>query len=218
MSAEHSLTAVMEPSIIFKPTVEPKVPQFLSTAEAARMLGLSTTLVQTLVDQGELKGWKTRGGHRRISLDSIQDYQSASRSSMGISLKSSVKPRVTVVVESAQLMDQLMAANSGWTIPVEVTFFDSVTEALLELSSKRPDMLVVEMSMPRAQQEKTLQALENFNSRGRSPLSVVLITKEKDLLSSNAVGPASSIQVISGPMSPIWMHAYLTGVVASCQI
>lgn len=218
MSAEHSLTAVMEPSIIFKPTVEPKVPQFLSTAEAARMLGLSTTLVQTLVDQGELKGWKTRGGHRRISLESIQDYQSASRSSMGISLKSSVKPRVTVVVESAQLMDQLMAANSGWTIPVEVTFFDSVTEALLELSSKRPDMLVVEMSMPRAQQEKTLQALENFNSRGRSPLSVVLITKEKDLLSSNAVGPASSIQVISGPMSPIWMHAYLTGVVASCQI
>jgi excisionase family DNA binding protein len=218
MSAEHSLTAVMEPSIIFKPTAEPKVPQFLSTAEAARMLGLSTTLVQTLVDQGELKGWKTRGGHRRISLDSIQDYQSASRSSMGISLKSSVKPRVTVVVESAQLMDQLMAANSGWTIPVEVTFFDSVTEALLELSSKRPDMLVVEMSMPRAQQEKTLQALENFNSRGRSPLSVVLITKEKDLLSSNAVGPASSIQVISGPMSPIWMHAYLTGVVASCQI
>lgn len=218
MSAEHSLTAVMEPSIIFKPTAEPKVPQFLSTAEAARMLGLSTTLVQTLVDQGELKGWKTRGGHRRISLESIQDYQSASRSSMGISLKSSVKPRVTVVVESAQLMDQLMAANSGWTIPVEVTFFDSVTEALLELSSKRPDMLVVEMSMPRAQQEKTLQALENFNSRGRSPLSVVLITKEKDLLSSNAVGPASSIQVISGPMSPIWMHAYLTGVVASCQI
>jgi excisionase family DNA binding protein len=218
MSAEHSLTAVMEPSIIFKPTAEPKVPQFLSTAEAARMLGLSTTLVQTLVDQGELKGWKTRGGHRRISLDSIQDYQSASRSSMGMSLKSSVKPRVTVVVESAQLMDQLIAANSGWTIPVEVTFFDSVTEALLELSSKRPDMLVVEMSMPRAQQEKTLQALENFNSRGRSPLSVVLITKEKDLLSSNAVGPASSIQVISGPMSPIWMHAYLTGVVASCQI
>jgi len=218
MSAEHSLTAVMEPSIIFKPTAEPKVPQFLSTAEAARMLGLSTTLVQTLVDQGELKGWKTRGGHRRISLDSIQDYQSASRSSMGMSLKSSVKPRVTVVVESAQLMDQLMAANSSWTIPVEVTFFDSVTEALLELSSKRPDMLVVEMSMPRAQQEKTLQALENFNSRGRSPLSVVLITKEKDLLSSNAVGPASSIQVISGPMSPIWMHAYLTGVVASCQI
>jgi CheY-like chemotaxis protein len=124
---------------------------------------------------------------------------------------------VTAVVESAQLLHQLMAANAKWTFPVEVTFFDSVTEALLELSSKRPDMLVVEMSMPREQQEKTLQALENFNSRGRSPLSVVLITNEKDLLATNTSG-ASSIQVVSGPMSSIWMHAYLTGVVASCQM
>ncbi|MGV1046685.1 helix-turn-helix domain-containing protein [Limnohabitans sp.] len=218
MGDEHSLTAVMEPSIVFKPTVDSKIPQFLSTAEAARMLGLSTTLVQTLVDQGELKGWKTRGGHRRISLESIHDYQNASRSSMGVPVKSALNPRVTVVVESTQVMHQLMAANDNWTFPVEVTFFDSVTEALLELSSKRPDMLVVEMSMPRAQQEKTLHALENFNSRGRSPLSVVLITKEKDLVSPPPAGPTSSIQVISGPLSPIWMHAYLTGVVASCQI
>ena len=36
--------------------------RFLSTAEAARMLGLSTTLVQTLVDQGDLKGWMSHPG------------------------------------------------------------------------------------------------------------------------------------------------------------
>ncbi|MEN9889567.1 MAG: hypothetical protein RL559_1604, partial [Pseudomonadota bacterium] len=50
-------------------------PQYLSTAEAARMLGLSTTLVQSLVDKNELNGWKTRGGHRRIALQSIEVYQ-----------------------------------------------------------------------------------------------------------------------------------------------
>ena len=219
MGDEHSLMAEVAPAIVLKRPAEPAVAQFLSTAEAARMLGLSTTLVQTLVDQGELKGWKTRGGHRRISLESIEDYQNAARSSMGLSAKSTVKPRVTAVVESAQLMSQLMAANAHWNFPVDVSFFDSVTEALLELSSKRPDMLVVEMSMPRSHQVKTLQALENFNSRGRSPLSVVLVTEEKDLLSPNTSSPASSsIQVVSGPMSSIWLHAYLTGVVASCQI
>jgi excisionase family DNA binding protein len=182
------------------------------------MLGLSTTLVQTLVDQGELKGWKTRGGHRRISMESILDYQNASRSAMGVAIKSMMKPRVTVVVESAQLMTQLMLASADWQFAVDVTFFDSVTEGLLELSSKRPDMLVVEMSMPRAQQEKTLQALENFNNRGRAALSVVLVTEEKDLLAHRSSSTANSIQVVSGPMSPVWMHAYLTGVVASCQI
>jgi excisionase family DNA binding protein len=218
MGDEHTLSAVMEPTITLKHSNDSKIAQFLSTAEAARMLGLSTTLVQTLVDQGELKGWKTRGGHRRISVESILEYQNVSRSNMGANVKSMAKPRVTVVLENRRLMDQLIASNADWKFPVEVTFFDSVTEALLELSSKRPDMLVVEMSMPRVQQEKTLQALENFNNRGRSPLSVVLVTEEPALLSPNASASPSSIQVVSGPMSSIWMHAYLTGVVASCQI
>lgn len=218
MGDENSSMAVMESSATSMRPANDKLSQFLSTAEAARMLGLSTTLVQTLVDRGELKGWKTRGGHRRISMESILDYQNASRSAMGVAIKSMMKPRVTVVVESAQLMSQLMLASTDWQFAVDVTFFDSVTEGLLELSSKRPDMLVVEMSMPRAQQEKTLQALENFNSRGRAPLSVVLVTEEKDLLAHRSSSTANSIQVVSGPMSPVWMHAYLTGVVASCQI
>ena len=219
MAEAHSAIAVMDSAITIKHKTESTMAQFLSTAEAARMLGLSTTLVQTLVDQGDLKGWKTRGGHRRISLDSIQDYQSAARSAMGAVTKSMLKPRVTVVIEKPQIMGQLMADSEMWKFPVEVTFFDSVTEALLELSSRRPDMLVVEMSMPRAQQERTLQALENFNSRGRSTLSVVLVTEEKDLLSpSNSNQLPSSIQVVSGPMSSVWLHAYLIGVVASCQI
>lgn len=201
-----------------KPKHESAAPQFLSTAEAARMLGLSTTLVQTLVDQGDLKGWKTRGGHRRISLDSISEYQNTSRTEVTSAAKSPLKPRVTVVIETAALMAHLLKEFEQWSFPIDVTFFDSVTEALLELSSKRPDMLVVEMSMPRSQQEKTFQALENFNQRGRTPLSVVLVTEEKGLTSATPEGASSSIQLVKGPLSPVWMHAYLTGVVASCRV
>ncbi len=194
-----------------------QIPQFLSTAEAARILGLSTTLVQTLVDQGDLKGWKTRGGHRRISLESIMDYQTVSRHVVGSQHKSSHKPNVTVVIESPPLFLKLKAECALWHLPIGVNFFDSVTAALLELSSQRPDMIVVEMSMPRAQQEKTFQALENFNQRGNMPLSVVLITAEKDLKASMPAGASSSIQVVTGPMSAVWLHAYLTGVIASCR-
>ncbi|MDI9234470.1 helix-turn-helix domain-containing protein [Limnohabitans lacus] len=218
MGDDHFSIDTIEAPVGTKRVSDSTGTQFLSTAEAARMLGLSTTLVQTLVDQGDLKGWKTRGGHRRISLTSIDEYQSASRSTMGVAVKSVIKPRITVVVEDPDLLQQLMSANEAWNFPVEVTFFDSVTEALLELSTRRPDMMVVEMSMPRLQQEKTLQALENFNSRGRSPLSVVLVTAETDLLSSSASHSPTAIQVVSGPVTRVWMHAYLTGVVASCKI
>lgn len=222
MSDDHNqsvaeLDAAMDSKQSPKAKPESNVAQFLSTAEAARMLGLSTTLVQTLVDQGDLKGWKTRGGHRRISLDSISEYQNTSRNEISTASKSAIRPRVTVVIETASLMANLMKEFANWDFAIDVTFFDSVTEALLELSGKRPDMLVVEMSMPRSQQEKTLQALENFNQRGRTPLSVVLVTEEKGLNSSIPQGTPSSIQLVKGPLSPIWMHAYLTGVIASCR-
>lgn len=212
---EHGATSEAKPASKYK--TESSLPQFLSTAEAARMLGLSTTLVQTLVDQGDLKGWKTRGGHRRISLESIADYQNTSRNDATSVTKSTLRPRVTVVIETTSLMASIMQEFENWNFPIEVTFFDSVTEALLELSSKRPDMLVVEMSMPRHQQEKTFQALENFNQRGRTPLSVVLLTEEVGLMSSMPQSTGSAIQLVRGPLSPIWMHAYLTGVVASCR-
>ena len=197
---------------------KPLPAQFLSTAEAAKMLGLSTTLVQTLVDQGEIKGWKTRGGHRRIALDSIIDYQNLARNSLSRKAKMSTKPRVTVVAEKANWIQDFHVDLNQWRLPIDVTFFESVTEAFLDLSSNRPDMIVLEMSMPMKQQELTLQALENFDKRGKSPLSVVIVTEEKSLGSTLPTGASSSIQLVPGPMTSVWLHAYLIGVIASCRI
>ena len=190
-------------------------PQYLSTAEAARLLGLSTTLVQSLVDKHELKGWKTRGGHRRISLQSIQEYQSQSGSEMVTSGRAQRPPKVMVVIESEQL-PALQRACSAWDFAVDVKFVDSVTTALLDLASEHPDMLVVEMAMPRTQQEKTLQALDNFNARS-APISMVLVTEEKDLRLPDQSHAPHFIQVVPGPLTELWLHAYLTGVAASCR-
>lgn len=55
--------------------------RYVSTSKAARILGVSATLVKTLVDQRKLQGWKTQGGHRRISLESIEAYLSGFQSS-----------------------------------------------------------------------------------------------------------------------------------------
>jgi excisionase family DNA binding protein len=192
--------------------------QFLSTAAAAKMLGLSTTLVQTLVDQGDLKGWKTRGGHRRISAESIQDYQSQADSLMTRKLKMASTPKISVVADEAGWVETFKSDLSQWKLPIDVSFFDSVTEAILDLSAHRPDLVVIEMSMPLVQQEKTLKALENFNKRGKSPLSVVIITQEKGLTSSVPIGADSSIQLVLGSISAAWLHAYLIGILAAAKM
>ena len=195
--------------------METKTPQFLSTAAAANMLGLSTTLIQSLVDKNELLGWKTRGGHRRISLQSIHEYQSQALGDKVVPSRLRDQLRVLVAIESPEGLAHLRQSSASWRFPVELEFVDSVTEALLNLGADRPDLLVVELDMPKAQQAKTLQALENFNARSR-PVSMVLVTKEKDLKSSSASG-GQPIQIAPGPLTDVWLHAYLTGVIATCR-
>jgi excisionase family DNA binding protein len=206
--------ALMKPSTVIKRVAETKVRPFLSTSGAAQMLGLSTTMVQTLVDQGDLKGWKTRGGHRRIARESVHGYQNISDLAIGAQAQPWVKPSVMVVVESEHLRQQLTGITLEWSRAVDVVFFDSITEAFLEMASKRPQMLLLEMCAPSAQQKKTLQALENFNAKGSMPLAVAVVTEHKDRLLSLTGSGLSSIQVVPGPLSALWIHAYLTGVMA----
>ena len=188
-------------------------PQFLSTATAARMLGLSTTLIQSLVDKNELQGWKTRGGHRRISLESVQTYRSHSRPASNTAPRSKT-PSILVVTEATETHESLLQHCNISRLAVQVRFLDSITEALLILGSERPDLLVVEMTMPRLQQEKTMAALENFNARGR-PIPMVLLTQESELRAAATM--SSPIQLVPGPLSAPWLHAYLTGVVTTCR-
>lgn len=49
----------------------------LSTRQVAHMLGVTVRTVQLMVDRGDLQAWKTPGGHRRISPDSVQAWMSS---------------------------------------------------------------------------------------------------------------------------------------------
>lgn len=189
------------------------VPQFLSTAEAANMLGLSTTLIQSLVDKNELSGWKTRGGHRRIALQSILDYQSNAQTGRGMASKTRVLPKVMVVIETPELIDTLRRESAEWKFPFEYKLLDSITAALLDLPHERPDVLIVELTLPRHQQEKTLAALQEFDGRGHH-ISIALVTQEAGL-TARAASRSATIQLAHGPLTPTWLHAFLTGVQAT---
>lgn len=190
-------------------------PEFISTATAAQMLGLSTTMIQSLVDKNELQGWKTQGGHRRISMQSIHDYKSNSRIGTPVLTRGLMSPKVMVVLESPVMSAAIRQRSRDWSFPLDLQFMDSITEALLMLGGQRPDLLVVELNLPLEQQQRTIQALENFNARGK-PVSMVLVSNEIAAKAALSDG-ASSIQLVPGPLSELWLHAYLTGVVATCR-
>ena len=143
---------------------------FLGTTDAAAALGLSVTSIQKMVSAGVLKAFRTSGGHRRISIESV----SLVAEQMGVPWKDRIAAAPVTVnaatsaaaaVEGAQpvigstsveilLVDDgsatlhpianLIERRSGGVRCVVVS--DSV-EALVWTTEKQPDLVVTELTV-----------------------------------------------------------------------
>lgn len=195
--------------------LEAETAEFLTSSQAAKRLGLSMATIQKLVDNNILQAWKTFGGHRRISLSSVLNYQSANNFSEAPRLPTDRRAKVMMVIESPELTQRLKKDMAQWPLPLQMSFFDSLTEALLALLNEKHDLLVVQMTESRKQQEKALDILQKFVSSRHTVAHTLILTAEADLLPpSKLASPTASIQVLNKALSPVWMSAYLSGFVA----
>lgn len=121
-----------------------------TTQEAARMLGISVTSVQQLVEAGVLEAWKTRGGHRRIPLRAVQAYRAnAGKAAPAREFSQSPGERLSVlVVEDNEMQRNVYEKKlAAWNLPLEVRFCDNGYQALVEIAARRPDILLVDIVM-----------------------------------------------------------------------
>ena len=196
-------------------TKEPEISEFLTSSQAAKRLGLSMATIQKLVDNNILQAWKTLGGHRRISLSSVLSYQNAQNFTESPRTPTDRRAKVVMVIESQELIHRLSKDVAQWKLPLQVSFFESLTEAMLELLNEKHDLLVVQMSVPRRQQQKILEVLQKFMGSRHTVGHTLILTPEEDLLQPTKPGTSSvSIQVLNKDLSPGWLSAYLSGFVA----
>lgn len=189
--------------------------EFLTSSQAAKRLGLSMATIQKLVDNNVLQAWKTFGGHRRISLASVMNYQSSNNFLELPRLPADRSVKVMLVIESTDLTVRLKKDIGQWHLPLQAAFQDSLTEALLELLNDKHDLLVLQLSGLRKQQEKVLEILQKFMSSRHTVAHTLIMTQEPDLeLPTKSAASPASIQVLNKELSPLWLSAYLSGFVA----
>ena len=138
-------------------TPESENTDFLTSSQVAKRLGLSMATVQKLVDNNTLQAWRTFGGHRRIALTSVLNYQNANSFEKITRSASDRLYKVVMVIESQELATRLRKEAAQWGLPVQVSFFETLTEALLELLNDKHELLVVQTTAPRKEQEKFLE-------------------------------------------------------------
>jgi excisionase family DNA binding protein len=193
--------------------------EFVTSSQAAKRLGLSMATIQKLVDNNVLQAWKTFGGHRRISLASVMNYQSSNNFLELPRLTADRSVKVMLVIESPELTARLKKDIGQWHLPLQTAFQESLTEALLELLNDKHDLLVLQLSGLRKQQEKVLEILQKFMSSRHTVAHALILTQETDLEPPNksATSPVS-IQVLNEELSPLWLSAYLSGFVAQRRV
>jgi hypothetical protein len=189
---------------------------YCGTSYAAKMLGLSVGTVQGLVEKSDLKAWKTQGGHRRISLQSIQDYQRRHNLTPAYMSQGEDHLRVLVVEDDEASRVMLQAQFDQWGLPLDVVMYASAMEALLDMPSLQPQVLLTDLKMPNVDGFEFLKTLSSHNLF--SNLAVVVMTgmSADDVRAKG--GLPDGVQLLLKPIDLDWLHGFFDALISVRQI
>ena len=124
---------------------------YVSTREAADLLGISLRTAQLWVESGVLLAWKTSGGHRRILRKSVNALleERARQANAPASKGKAGAARKLVIVEDDQDLTRLIELSlSDLAEPLEIRSAKDGFEGLVLIGQFRPDVVIADLNMP----------------------------------------------------------------------
>lgn len=190
---------------------------FCGTTFAAKLMGLSVATVQSLVEKGEIEAWKTRGGHRRISLASINRYlQRYTPQALTPQADPRDRLRVLIVEDDPVARELYKSFFDQWSLAMDFTVMQSALEALVDVASLRPDLLITDLSMPGVDGIEMLKVLvRNQQLVGMQVLVVSGLSK--DAIAARGGLPPDAV-FLAKPINFDWLHGYLSALLAAKRV
>jgi excisionase family DNA binding protein len=182
----HPLTTylqTMENTPTPTPTPYSRKLEFCTTRDAADQLGVSLRTAQLWVDSGILEAWKTEGGHRRISVASVERLMHAQTpppstphpaAQVAATALGGDRLKILVAEDDNVLMKLYRARIAAWGLPIDVTTASNGYEALVLVGREQPDLMISDLLMPGMdgfQMVRTLTA-----SSFREGMEIVVVT------------------------------------------
>lgn len=187
-------------------------PACCGTSQAAELLQLSVGTVQSLVDKKILHAWITQGGHRRISLESIQNYQIQQQQLPALERLKNNRLKVMVVDDDAVtrhlLQDTCLAVHPS----VDCCAMASAIEALLQLPVFKPQVMLLDLLMPQVDGWELVKRIKQQQDFAQLQIITLSALSETDLAQRG--GPPPSSHFMHKPVDLGWLKGYLLGLLA----
>lgn len=187
---------------------------YCGTSYAAKLLGLSVATVQSLVEKGEIEAWKTLGGHRRIALKSINTYLAKNSPQLSrVDTDPKHRLRVLMVEDDEATRDLYRCQFDEWDLPVDCTWMTSALEAMMDIASMRPDLLITDLSMPGVDGIEMLKALKR--NLQLADMQIVVISGLPPEAVAERGGLPPHAHLLQKPVNFDWLHGYLTALLTA---
>lgn len=151
-----------------------------TTQEAAQILGISVTSVQQLVESGVIEAWKTKGGHRRIPLAALEAYKATAHD---VQDKPVISKQVSIlVVEDNKMQREIYAKKiASWSLPVTTTFCENGYQALVEIASKKPDVVLADIVMDGIDGYEVISTILSYPHLSDINIAIISSLTQEDL-------------------------------------
>lgn len=170
-----------------------------STLEISRICHVDPVTVARWCDQGEIKCFRTPGGHRRVLLPDLIDFLRRQGIPPPPELRAGPR-RVLVVDGDADSVHSLKNQLKEAAPELEVDGSSSFVEALLKIGTEVPEAVILDVQLPRVDGLELCRRLrENPKT---SSVRVIAITATLDRRRSEAIVEAGAVACLSKPVRP----------------
>jgi excisionase family DNA binding protein len=183
---------------------------YVSTREAADILGISLRSAQLWVENGVLTAWKTPGGHRRITVASIKRVLEERERHAQLTM-SNPKLRVLIVEDDPDVARFLHLAIEQCHPGTEIHIASNGFEGLILVGRTHPDILMTDLNMPGMDGFRMIRAMGSGDS---APALVVAVTALSPPDISDRGGLSADIKVLQKPISLSQLDEILTSFIA----
>ncbi|QDP22916.1 GAF domain-containing protein [Bradyrhizobium cosmicum] len=180
--------------------------EILTTAEAAKILGVSIRTAQLLIEGGTIPSWKTPGGHRRVyRRDVLAVISGPSHPPMFASA------RVITIARPERIADYEAALAKVNDCVVES--YTDVYAALLAIGSRSPAAVVIEAEQSGSARLDVLESLRSDPALGRTQILVVGRSAAEWKIGTAGLDTGTTVFVDGLPALPAAIETALRGAV-----
>lgn len=186
-----------------------KTLDLMTTSDVAKALGVTVRSVQLWVEQGALEGWKTPGGHRRITRASFNKFNSNVASDEH---KVTTRLNVVVVEDSLAMQKLYQMTIASWQLPIDIKFVSNGCEGIIYVTQHMPDLLITDLKMPEMDGFAMLKSLRDVDMFAK--MAIVVVTGMQPQEIEEKGGLPRGVRLYGKSPVPFWeMRELMQGLI-----